>query len=87
MFGRRNPKGPYLSLEKEKEHFCVVLAYFVKRVREIRKFQIAVVQRRLRNVRKSVMHVHSCCFADINLLLFCRSLCRRRRRCLSSLLL
>ena len=25
-----NPKGPYLSLEKEKENFCVVLAYFVK---------------------------------------------------------
>ena len=28
----------------------------------------------------------SCCFVDRNLLLFCRSRCRRRRRCLSSLL-
>ena len=32
------------------------------------------------------MHVQSCCFADLNLLLFCRSRLRRRRRCLSSLL-
>ena len=30
---------------------------------------------------KSVMHVQSCCFA--NLLPFCRSRCRRRRRCLA----
>ena len=33
------------------------------------------------------MHVQSCCFANLNLLLFCRSRCRRYRRCLSSLLL
>ena len=32
------------------------------------------------------MHVQSCCFANPNLLLFCRSRLRRRRRCLSSLL-
>ena len=32
------------------------------------------------------MHVQSCCFADLNLLLFCRSRLRRRRRCLSFLL-
>ena len=31
------------------------------------------------------MHVRSCCFANLNLLLFCRWRCRRRRRCLSSL--
>ena len=78
-----NPKEPYLSLEKEKENFCVVLTYFVKRVREIWKFHVAVVQQRLRNVQKSVVHVHSCCFADINLLLFFRSLCRRLCRCVA----
>ena len=39
------------------------------------------------NVQKSVMHVPSCCFTNINLLPSCRSLCRRCRRCLSSLLL
>ena len=37
-----------------------------------------------RNVQQSVMHVQSCCFANPNLLLFCRSRWRRRRRCLSS---
>ena len=30
----------------------------------------------LKNVQKSVMHVQSCCFTNINLLLFCRSRCR-----------
>ena len=79
-----NPKEPSLNLEKEKENFCVVLTVFVKRVREIREFHVAVVQRRLRNVQKSVVHVHSCCFADINLLLFSRSLSRRLCRCLKS---
>ena len=56
---------------------------------ELRKwnyFHVVVVQRRLRNVQKSVMHVQSCFFANLNLVLFCRSRCRRRRRCLSSLL-
>ena len=42
-------------------------------------------QWRQRNVQKSVMHVQSCCFANLNLLLFCRSGWRHRRRCLSSL--
>ena len=41
----------------------------------------------LKNVQKSVMHVQSCSFTNINLSLFCRSRCRRRRCCLSSLLL
>ena len=59
-----NPKGPYLSLEKEKEIFCVVLTYSIKRAREIRKFHVAVVQQRLRNVQKSVMHVQSCFFGQ-----------------------
>ena len=41
---------------------------FRARAHEIRKFHVAVVQPRLRNVQKSVMHVQSCCFAN-NLLL------------------
>ena len=48
-----------------------MFAYFIKRAREVRRFYVAVVQRRLRNVQKSVMHVLSCCFANLNLLLFC----------------
>ena len=51
-FSGFNPKGSYLSLEKEKETFCVVFTYSIKRSREIRKFHVAVVQRRLRNEQK-----------------------------------
>ena len=85
-FSGLNSEGPYLSLEKTEKLF-VVFTYSVKQVHEIRKFHLPVVQRWLKNVQKSVMHVQSCCFANINLLLFCRSLCRPRCCCLSSLLL
>ena len=61
-FSGFNPKGPHLSLEKEKVTFCVVFTYSAKRAREIRKFHVAVVQRRLRNVQKK-----RCCFANLNL--------------------
>ena len=64
-------KGPYLSLEKEKETFCVLLTFSIKWAREIRKFHVAVVQQRLRNVQKSVMHVQSFFFVNLNLLFFC----------------
>ena len=43
-FSGFNLKGPYLSLEKEKDTFCVVFTYSVKWVCEIRKFHVAVVQ-------------------------------------------
>ena len=69
------------------DNFAVVFTHSIKRAHEIRKFHVAVVQRRLRNIQKSVMHVQSCCFANMNHLLFCRSRCRRRMRCFSSLLL
>ena len=69
---------------KEKESCCLEFTSSTKR--EIRHFHVVVVQWRLRNVQKSVMHVQGCCFANLNLLLFCRSRCRRRRRCLSSLI-
>ena len=67
------PKGTYLSLEKEKENFCVVLIYLIKRASEIRKFHVAVVQQQLRNVQKSLMHVQSCSFANLNVVIqkFC----------------
>ena len=68
-FSGLNPKGSYLSLEKEKETFCVVFTCSAKRAREIRKFHVAVVQRWPKNAQKSVMHVQSCCFTNINLLL------------------
>ena len=48
-----------LNLEKEKENFCVLFNYSIKRAREVRKFHVTVVQRRLRNVQKSVMDVQN----------------------------
>ena len=67
-----NRRGPYLSLEKKSDNVCVVLTYLIKRASEIRKFHVAVVQQRLRNVQKSVMHVQSCFFVNLNLLLVLR---------------
>ena len=58
------------KFRKRKRQFLRCARLFRKAVREIGKFHVAVVQRRLRNVQKSVTHVHSCCFADINLWLF-----------------
>ena len=52
-FSGLNPKGPYVSLEKEEKNFCVVLAYSMKWAREIRKFLVAVAQQRLRNYKKA----------------------------------
>ena len=57
-FSGLNPKGPYVSLEKEKQNFCFVLTYSIKR-----KFHVAVVHQWLGNVEKSVMHVQSCFLA------------------------
>ena len=54
--------------------------------REMRQFHVVVVQRQQRNVQESVMQVQSCCFACLNLSLFCRSRCRRRLRVVNSLL-
>ena len=39
-FSGFNPKGPHLSLEKEKVTFCVVFTYSAKRAREIGKFHV-----------------------------------------------
>ena len=50
-----NPNGQYVSLEKEKQNFCVVLTYSIKREHESRKFHVVVVQQQLRNVQKSVI--------------------------------
>ena len=65
-----NPEGPYLKRKKREN----LLTYSIRRKGAIRKFPDAAVQWRLRNVQKSVMHVQSCCFANLNLLLFSFSL-------------
>ena len=62
-----NSKGLYQSSGKEKESSRMFPS---STKREIRLVHVVVVQRRLRNVQKSVMHVQSCCSANLNLLLF-----------------
>ena len=79
-----NSKGLHQSSGKEKESCCLLFPSSTKR--EIRQFHVVVVQRRQRNVQKSVMHVQTCCFACLNLSLFCLSCCCRRPRCVNSLL-
>ena len=61
-----------LSKVWRKIHFCVVFTDSLYRTCEIRRFHVAVAQQRLR-----VMHMQSCSFANLNLLLFAV----RRRRC------
>ena len=74
------------KFRKEKGSCYLVIASSTKR--EIKHFHVVVVQWRLKNVLKSVMHVQSCCFVNLNLLLCSCSCsrCLRRRCCLSSLM-
>ena len=86
FFVELNSKRLYQSSGKEKGSRCLVFASSTKR--EIRQFHVEVVRWRQRNVQKSVVHVQSCCFANLNLLLFCRSRWPRRcRRCCVSFVL
>ena len=69
-------------LEKKKK-VVACLAFTSSTKRENRHFRVVVVQWRQRNVNwKSVMHVQSCCFADLNPLLSCHSRCHCGRLCL-----
>ena len=43
---------------------------FIKR--EIRYFKVVIVQQQQSKPRKGLMYLQSCCFAYLNLLLFCR---------------
>ena len=84
LFLKLNSKRLYQSSGKEKESCCLVFTSTIKR--EIRHFHVVVVHRRQKKYTQIVMHVQSCCFANPNLLLYCRSCCRLRRCCLSSLI-
>ena len=68
IFLELNSKRLHQSSGKENGSRC--LAFTSSTKREIRHFHVVVVQRRQRNVQKSVMHVQSCCFTNLNLLLF-----------------
>ena len=66
--------GPHSSLERERPFRGRLFVYSIKR--EIRHFYVVVVQQWQRNVQKSMMHVQTCCFFLINLLLFWHSRCQ-----------
>ena len=59
-----NSKGLYMYHISRKEKSVAVLCSRPRQnVKLARPFHVVVVQRRLRNVQKRVMHVQSCCFA------------------------
>ena len=78
-----NSKGLHQSSGEEKRKLLSCVPSSTKR--EIRYFHYEVMQQR--NVKKKrVMHVQSCCFANMNLFRFCHSRFGRRRRCVSFLM-
>ena len=70
-------RGNRFWVVREILKFIALLFLFSSQLK-IWSFHIVVLQRRLWNLQKAVMHVQSCCFAQINLLSFRRSRCRRR---------
>ena len=53
------------------------------RKREIGQFQVVVALQGQKKVqKKSVMHLQGCCFAYLNVLIFCRSCCCPHSHCL-----
>ena len=62
-FSGLNPEGPYLSLEKEKETFCVMFTCSVKRARF--SFLCRSRATMAKKCAKNAMHVQSFCFTNI----------------------
>ena len=56
-----NSKGSYTSSEREIKFRRCPFTFSIKH--QIKHFHVVVVQKRQRNVQKSVMHVQSCFFA------------------------
>ena len=66
-----NSKRLFRNSGKEKESRRLVITSSTKR--EIWHVHVVVVRCRQRNMQKSLLNVQSCCFANLNLLSFCRS--------------
>ena len=62
-------RGVRTRIQTQMVEFIALPSPFQKELK-ISSFQVVVMQGRQRNVQKSVMHVQSCCFANLNLLLF-----------------
>ena len=59
----------HIQVQNEKK-ISSLLVFFFSIKREIRHFNVVFVQKRERNVQKSVMHVQSCCHCLLGLLIF-----------------
>ena len=79
MFLELNSKGLYQSSGKEKK--VVVLCSRPGQNVNSGTFTLQSGIDGKEMYRKSVVHVQSCCVANLILLLFCRSGCRPPRRC------
>ena len=77
-------RGERARIQTEMVEFKALPFPFSSKIK-IWSFHVVAVQVQQRNVQKSLMYVQSCCFA-LNLLLFWRSFCRRRRSLVRSLL-
>ena len=76
-----------IEVHEKKKKVVVLCSHFAQKVK-LGTFTLqSCSDGKKKNVQKSSMHVQSCCFVYLNLLLFWRSRWRRRHRCLSSLLL
>ena len=70
---------------QEKTEVVVLCSRLSSTKREIGHFHVVVMQRQQRGAQKSAIHLQSCCFAYINLLLSAVLVAVARRLCLSSL--
>ena len=85
IFLELNSKRLYQSSRRVNKSRCLIV-FTSSTKREVRHFYILVMQWWQRNAQKSMMHMQSCCLANLNLSLFCHSCCCRRCLCLSSVI-
>ena len=76
----------WIKVQEKKNEVVVLCSHSPQNV-EFWHFHDIVVQWQQRNVKKSLMHVQSCCFANLNPLLFWHSCRQRHHNFLSSLLI
>ena len=85
IFPELNSKRLYQSSRRVNKSRCLIV-FTSSTKREVRHFHILVMQRWQRNAQKSMIHMQSSCFANLNLSLFCHRCCCCRRLCLSSII-
>ena len=80
IFQEMNSKGLSKFWKRIRKLLSCVMS---SRKREIGQFQVVVALQGQKKVqKKSVMHLQGCCFAYLNVLIFCRSCCCPHSHCL-----